>query len=175
MSLETDFDAPVTVTLAGTTYTLPLLTIDDLISVGRMVLTERKVKAIGALAMQDVSGRSQVSAWFDEAEIDIDDLSKIVQTLSGARKVLAFSIAKGNPGTPPEVILQQIAKAQGWRSAVMLACRVSALFTPPAIQAAPLPNAGSASASSTVDAGTEATSTPSESPSGEPSASIPAV
>lgn len=123
------FDAPLVEVVGGESVTFPLLTFDDLLRLCRELHGERKLKAINALALTDVAGRRQVSAWYDDNEPDVEELARYVITLPGARHFLRASLAKSGR-TDADAVIVRLAASRGWRGVASLACRVSALFEP---------------------------------------------
>lgn len=143
MSLAEDFNAPLIEQIGGAEYTFPLLKINDLAAVSREIVNEKKVAAIQSIDLSNKEARSETAAYFDSLELDVDVLGQIALTVTGARRILARSLAIGGTKATPDLFDTLIAE-RGAKAFVSLACTVSRIFGPPRRNKSP--NAGAASA-----------------------------
>lgn len=134
------------VTIAGETVSLPVLDIEDLLALGREVLHERKLAELKPIPIQDTAGRQNVTAFYDSAELEIDDLIKLTLTLSGAKRFIVAAAKKGGMDDP-DAFATKAAKALGFRSMINLAAMVSGIWPQPEKKPEqPSPNDGAAGA-----------------------------
>lgn len=127
---------------------------DDLAAVGREVLNEQKAKAMARVGLNDADARSETAAWYDAAELDVPELSKLANTVPGARRFLSRSyiLGKNDPAGLPK-FFQSLVSERGFRGMVNLACEISRLWpTPKKRPEGASPNGGSALGDSAASA-----------------------
>lgn len=154
MSLADSFNAPLVETINGKSYKLPLFEMDDLAAVSRDILNEQKQQALARVAVQDTVARSETSAWFDLAEMDVEEMTRIVKTIPGARRFItrAFIVGQNEVSELADFFKGLIAE-RGYRGMVTIACAISRLWpTPRPRPEGEGPNVGSAPGGSTAGA-----------------------
>lgn len=176
MSLANAFDAPLVFTIGGKSYSLALLTLEDLSNLERWYFNQKKIVEQNNLPQHDVQGRRNIEADYAFAELSTHQLSLVVSGRRGAIKVIELSLARsGIPGAAS--IVAGLPYDDGWIAITTIAQKLSTLW--PIVREAPTPpNDGSSSPESSGQSSTAETTIPSTgsttgSESGKPSDVIP--
>ena len=127
-------DAPLIETVNGQEVSFPLLTEDDLATVGRAMQNEKAQQAMKGLPITAAQERQNIQAYYAENEPNLDDIAKAVWTIPGCKAVIRASVAR-QQGVAYHLadagpVIKQLHRERGWRGVCLLAKELTTLWPP---------------------------------------------
>lgn len=133
-SFLSGLDVPLIETVGGQEMSFPLLTEDDLATVGRAMQSEKAQQAMRGLPITAGAERQNIQAYYAENEPSLDDIAKAVWTIPGCKAVIRASVARQH-GVAYHLadagpVIKQLHRERGWRGVCLLAKELTTLWPP---------------------------------------------